>query len=244
VADLSPLATLSTLLFLSSADQRVIATDVVVNVPVANPLRSLAGAEVPATAQCVDASCVQLVYSVVGSGVETPWSAQLAADDFTYLFSGVLVRDVVEAPPTGTAPSVVGDPPDGIVDGTFYYEFTIAGVPAPTVRLASGSLPPGLVLDRFGVLSGTPTASGTYTFTVQASNGIGPDASQEVSLTISLKAISPGGSNPGTLTPGIDLAATGAGTSAIAFGCAGAVLLGTMLAIGAALQNRRESQTR
>jgi len=33
-------------------------------------------------------------------------------------------------------------------------------------------LPPGMTLSASGSLSGTPTAAGTYVFTVQASNGI------------------------------------------------------------------------
>jgi hypothetical protein len=40
-----------------------------------------------------------------------------------------------------------------------------------TWNVASGDLPPGLTLSTAGILSGTPTAAGTYTFTVAATAG-------------------------------------------------------------------------
>jgi large repetitive protein len=46
------------------------------------------------------------------------------------------------------------------------------GSPAQgTWSLASGSLPPGITLSASGVLSGTPTAEGSYTFVVRAAAG-------------------------------------------------------------------------
>ncbi|NJD10606.1 MAG: hypothetical protein FIB01_09295, partial [Gemmatimonadetes bacterium] len=45
------------------------------------------------------------------------------------------------------------------------------GTGAYTWNLAAGALPPGLVLSATGLLSGTPTAAGTSTFTVRATSG-------------------------------------------------------------------------
>jgi MYXO-CTERM domain-containing protein len=64
--------------------------------------------------------------------------------------------------------------------------FTIvaAGQPAPTVDVA-GTLPPGLtVVD--GILEGTPASGsvGTYALTLTASNGILPNATQNLSLEV------------------------------------------------------------
>jgi hypothetical protein len=49
--------------------------------------------------------------------------------------------------------------------------------------LAGGSLPPGLTLGTNGVISGTPTQSGTFTFTVQA-NGSPNNDTKQLSLFV------------------------------------------------------------
>jgi len=47
----------------------------------------------------------------------------------------------------------------------------IAGYPAPTFSIITGSLPPGLSLNRTtAAITGTPTTLGTYPFTVRGSN--------------------------------------------------------------------------
>lgn len=53
----------------------------------------------------------------------------------------------------------------------YSYQFVITGGTAPyTFAVASGALPPGLTLSASGLLSGTPTASGQFTFTVSATD--------------------------------------------------------------------------
>lgn len=104
----------------------------------------------------------------------------------------------------GTSPSpTVGDdtPPDGTV-GT-PYEFTVPadGEPTPTVVLSDGTLPPGLVLDEDGTISGTPTTPGDYTFEVIVSNGEEPDVTVEYGISIVPVAESPSPS-PSPSTPG------------------------------------------
>ena len=47
------------------------------------------------------------------------------------------------------------------------------GAPAPAYSLVGGALPPGVTLSSSGMLSGTPTQQGGYTFTVEASNSAG-----------------------------------------------------------------------
>ncbi len=54
-----------------------------------------------------------------------------------------------------------------------------------TYQVTSGTLPPGLTLNASsGLLDGTPTQAGVYTFTVQAANGVAPAATQVVTLVI------------------------------------------------------------
>lgn len=60
----------------------------------------------------------------------------------------------------------------------FSHQFDAGGVPTPTYALASGTLPAGVTLSTAGVLSGTPTVSGEFTITVQATNVVGSDAVQ------------------------------------------------------------------
>ncbi|MBC3792159.1 putative Ig domain-containing protein [Spirosoma utsteinense] len=60
------------------------------------------------------------------------------------------------------------------VDVAFSQAFTASGGTGPySYSLASGSLPPGLSLASTGVLSGTPTQSGSFTITVRGQDATG-----------------------------------------------------------------------
>jgi len=85
----------------------------------------------------------------------------------------------------------------GGTGGTAYSQTlgVIGGGTAPfTYSLTAGALPPGLALSGAGVLSGTPSATGTFNFTVTAtdsSTGTGPySVSQAYSVTIGAPTIS------------------------------------------------------
>jgi hypothetical protein len=58
--------------------------------------------------------------------------------------------------------------PAGTVGAAFSQTLTATGGTAPFTFSFSGSLPPGLTLSQAGVISGTPTAAGSFSFTVQA----------------------------------------------------------------------------
>lgn len=64
------------------------------------------------------------------------------------------------------------------------------GSPPYSWSLQSGSLPPGLALNASGVISGTPTTLGPFTFTAQVSDAANTVVSSQFSLTVA----------PGTLT--------------------------------------------
>ena len=64
------------------------------------------------------------------------------------------------------------------------YTLTASGGPAPTFSVQSGSLPTGLTLTSAGILSGTPTAPGTFTGVLAATNSQG-SATQAFSFAVS-----------------------------------------------------------
>jgi len=86
------------------------------------------------------------------------------------VFAGTATGTIAVAP-TWTADTAASS---ATVGSPYTYTYTASGRPAPTFSVASGALPAGLVLGaRTGVLSGAPTAAGTSTFTVAASNAAG-----------------------------------------------------------------------
>lgn len=110
--------------------------------------------------------------------------------------------------------------------GTAYSQtLTATGTPAPTFAVTAGSLPAGLTLSAAGVISGTPTAQGTASFTITATNVAGTNARQ---YTITVAAASSSGAKGGAL------ANTGAESNGL-FGAAALLLLGA----GAVLMTAR-----
>ncbi len=110
----------------------------------------------------------------------------------------------VAAPPVFTAVT-----PPGAKKGSAYsYTFTASGNPAPTFSIASGSIPTGLTLNSTtGVLSGTPSAAGQFSFTVKAANGVTPNAvSNTITITVADLPVSPvftAATPPSTATVGV-----------------------------------------
>ena len=70
-----------------------------------------------------------------------------------------------------------------------------------TFTTTAGTVPAGLVLSSTGVFSGTPTAVGTYTFTVTATDTVGETGGQTYTVSIN---------PPVTLTPALPSASVGA----------------------------------
>src|SRR5262249_1767891 len=71
--------------------------------------------------------------------------------------------------PCPTIPVNPATLPAGTVGAAFSQTLTATGGTAPfTFTVFSGALPPGLTLSQAGVISGTPTAAGSFSFTVQA----------------------------------------------------------------------------
>ncbi len=99
--------------------------------------------------------------------------------------TATVVVDVVNAP---AAPQFTSVPPvtgDLIVGSSAYsYGPLAVGNPSPTFSI-NGSLPPGFTFDS-NVLQNNPAAmvAGNYSFDIIASNGVNPDATQTISLSV------------------------------------------------------------
>ena len=133
----------------------------------------------------LDIGCFEL--EVTGSGLKP-----LLKNEVGVVFDGgpssYPVAGSGDSRPTILTTSIAG----GSVGISFYQLMQASGGDGLIVwSISSGSLPPGLTLSGGGILTGTPTTSGTYTFTVRAtdSDATNPDAS-EISYT---QIISPAG---------------------------------------------------
>ncbi|MBG6103361.1 hypothetical protein IW249_003775 [Micromonospora vinacea] len=110
----------------------------------------------------------------------------------------------VNASPTLTFPP----PPPGKAYDPYQYQLTVTGGTGPfTWSVSAGSLPAGLTLDPVtGLLSGTPTVSGTFPFTVRVTDSFDQSATRPVDLVITplggLSISVPAISALGTVTSG------------------------------------------
>lgn len=88
---------------------------------------------------------------------------------------------------SGCAPIMVipSTLPAGIVNLSYSQSISANyGTPPVTFSLTAGELPPGLTLDSSGLLSGSPTLIGSYTFTITASAADGCIGSREYTIDI------------------------------------------------------------
>ena len=85
-----------------------------------------------------------------------------------------------------TAPTITTTKlPAGMLSGKYSAMLSAYGATPITWSVASGSLPDGLTLDgSTGIISGTPTKKGEYTFTLKASNDKG-SAQKEYTVSVS-----------------------------------------------------------
>jgi hypothetical protein len=100
-----------------------------------------------------------------------------AQREFTIVVNGGAPAVPLSIVPTALAPSAttLGTP--------YSFQLSAQGGGTQTWSLVSGSLPSGLQLSSSGLISGTPTATGDFTFSVQVSDGT-RKASQTYALTV------------------------------------------------------------
>jgi hypothetical protein len=91
-----------------------------------------------------------------------------------------------------TAPGISSRSPlaGGTLGLAYSQTLTATGGTSPyTWALVSGSLPGGISLNRAGVISGTPSTNGTFSFTTQVTDSTGLTATGTFSLTIAAEAL-------------------------------------------------------
>ncbi len=172
----------------------------------------------------------------VGSGLQKPTGVALDAAGNVFISQGYPVDNVVEVPagggaqttlgnltgPTGVAayapaPTLTADTPPSYapVGKAYSYTYTAStppGEPNATFALASGKLPPGLTLNpTTGVLSGTPTSAGTYTFQVQTQNAVQRSVSPLTGITTLTPTVTKVTPNAGSTAGGGSVTITGTG---------------------------------
>ncbi|MDR1741150.1 MAG: putative Ig domain-containing protein [Synergistaceae bacterium] len=96
-----------------------------------------------------------------------------------------LLAQAVSAAATDVPPAILTTSlPGGTVGEPYSAPLSADGTSPMAWSVSSGSLPPGLGLNSDGLISGTPTEAGTFSFTVTAMNDAGSDEGW-LSVTIS-----------------------------------------------------------
>ena len=137
----------------------------------------------------------------------------------------------VQTPPKVTTQSLV----DGIVGADYSAVIEATGDNPITFAISNGTLPPGLTLDpTTGRISGLPTETGTFAFTVTATNDVGADSHEYVVEVTADAIVVPPDPNDGT--QGVGGAAPHSGNESGAhLAITGGHVLWTPFAIGSVL---------
>lgn len=116
-----------------------------------------------------------------GQDPQGTWTLTINDDvaaDYLCFFSFTLNLST-DIPPTITSAASASV----AANDSFNHTFTATGNPLPTFSYSDENLPPGVT--RIGdILSGTPTAPGSYSVKATASNGVSPDAVQVFEITV------------------------------------------------------------
>jgi len=110
-------------------------------------------------------------------------------DNFTWKDADNVAHPVTVTIGAGGATPVTLSPtsaPNGSVGTAYSLQFTASGGSGTgyTYNITQGNLPAGLNSNTAGLISGTPTESGTFTFTEAATDSVGGAGSQNITLTI------------------------------------------------------------
>jgi len=127
-----------------------------------------------------------------GAGVISGTSTAAGIFNFTVQATNSAGNDTkalsitVLEPPTITTTTL----PGGVTGTAYSAQLAATGTTPITWSLESGNLPTGFTLSTTGLISGTPSAIGTFTFTVKATNSVGNNT-KSLSIAITAAPVAP-----------------------------------------------------
>ncbi|MFM1854997.1 MAG: putative Ig domain [Pseudomonadota bacterium] len=169
-----------------AATAATIATQVATSVSdVVTAIQTTAGGTLGTDATSIKAEAVVVADAVAAIQESTSDAATTAA---------VTAADVVVPPPPNQAPTITGAASaSGSVGVAFTYTPTVADADSSDILTlsitGSKAIPPGLTFNpTTGVISGTPTAAGTGTYTISVSDGV-ESASPPLTVTLTFTRV-------------------------------------------------------
>ncbi len=198
-----------------------------------------------ATSVAIASAAAHGTATATGTSIKySPTTGFFGSDSFTYTASNTAgtssaatISVTVSAPTISVTPTTLAG---GVVGTAYSQSLSASGGQSPysfSTTVASGALPGGLALASNGTISGTPTASGTFTFTVHGTDSSTAShasfTSGTISLTVSPAAIAPVVAGPVSATVGYDSTAN-AITLNLSGGAASSVAIGSAAAHGTA----------
>jgi hypothetical protein len=146
----------------------------------------------PIATTVVDANTLS---STIGSSsLVTPAAVQLKVQNRQTMQESSAAQVVITDPNAAPASALtlsIATLPQGVVGASYSGSFSVSGGTSPyTWNVASGQLPPGLsVAAATGVISGTPTSAGNYSFAIQVTDS--GSSVQSATTTVNLPVATP-----------------------------------------------------
>jgi hypothetical protein len=119
-----------------------------------------------------------LLHQSTPSAITYPLTVDTSFNSPGGSFSNVLIGPAVGFSTTAVPAATAG--------AAYNQQISAAGSGTVSFAVTAGSLPGNVTLSSAGLLSGTPTTPGTYTFTVTGTDAVGASASEVYTLTVNL----------------------------------------------------------